>query len=170
MVLWGWSIDFLDTEEMLSATACSALCPQTSVFGGRHGEGWREVSVDLHSPLSPPRGIIKPEGILKSSGSIRMFSPVGSFQDISLILGSPRSPFLSSCPVSSCFRSSFAWGAGTEKQSSVSYQTVNVLIFQERGDGGATRSAYWGDKGKTWHSVQGHVGRDGKGGLPSQWS
>lgn len=63
-----------------------------------------------------------------------MFSPGGSFQDISLILRSPRSPFLSSCPVSSCFRSSFAWKADTEKQSSISYQNVNVLIFLERGD------------------------------------
>lgn len=32
-------------------------------FGGKHGEGWKEISIDLNSLLGFPRGVMKPQRV-----------------------------------------------------------------------------------------------------------
>lgn len=45
---------------------------------------------------------------------------------------------------------------------------VGLCFWREEREWGDHR-AYWGDQGKKWQSVQGHVGRNRKGSLPSYW-
>lgn len=83
---------------------CNCLHPQTSVPGGRCGEGWREASVDPGSPLGPPRGITEKGGVLKAGALPECSTLVGPLWVGLILVGRPRFPFSFSCPVSPCFR------------------------------------------------------------------
>lgn len=50
--------------------------------------------------------------------------------------GRPRSPFLFSNPASPCFRTSSVWEAGTEKQSCLSYQRMDLSFWREEREWG----------------------------------
>ena len=50
--------------------------------------------------------------------------------------GRPRSPFLFSYPASPCFRTSSVWEAGTEKQSYLSYQRMDLSFWREEREWG----------------------------------
>lgn len=81
--------------------------------------------MDSSSFFGPPRDITMSERVPQSPWTLsECLTLVGPLR----IFMSPRRPrsALFSYPASPCFRTSSVWGAGTEKQISLSYQRMDL--------------------------------------------